>query len=216
MTTSDIERRPDPDNGVGARGARSGPVGEGRAAPARPSLSNKEAAPVLVKLPAPASVRLSQLAWVLSLAVSAVAVVYLFIIREQQLPEIVTVIKGVDESRADATYDTAADILYWSVFAALVALWLVQVTLLVSFSNRRPNIRWWLLGTVLFQGAVFLVCRELVALGERGIPLTRVQLLALALAVLGLLFSALPAALHWTARKHDVARSSGGSSGGDL
>lgn len=217
MTTSDLERRPEPDKGVEGGGARSGVGGEGRAAPARPSLSNKEAAPVLVKLPPPASVRLSQLAWVLSLAVSAAAVVYLFIIREQQLPEIVTVIKGVDETRADATYDTAADIVYWSVFAALVALWLVQVTLLVSFSNRRPNIRWWLLGTALFQGAVFLVCRELVAIGERGAPLAQVMLLALALAAVGLLFSTLPAALRWTARKHDVARAGvGGSPGGDL
>lgn len=214
MTTSDLARRPDPDNGAGARGDRAtSSAGEAREAPARPSLGNKEAAPVLVKLPAPASVRLSQLAWVLSLAVSAVAVVYLFIIREQQLPEIIGVIEAVDAERADATYDTAADIVYWSVFGALVALWLVQVTLLVSFSNRRPNMRWWLLGTALFQGAVFLACRELVALGERGIPLTRVLLLALALAVVGLLFSTLPAALRWTARQHDVARSLGAGGG---
>lgn len=215
MTTSDLERRRDPDNGVAGRGLPSNTTGEGRAAPARPSLSDKEAAPVLVKLPAPASVRLSQLSWVLSLAVSAVAVVYLFIIREPQLPEIVGVIKGVDESRADATYDTAADIVFWSVFGVLVALWLVQVTLLVSFSNRRPHIRWWLLGTALLQGGVFLVCRELVAVGERGIPLERVLLLALALAVVGLLFATFPRALRWTARKHDVVRGAG-AAGGDL
>lgn len=213
MTTSDLERRPDPDKGVGEPDARSTPVGEGRAAPARPSLSNKAAAPVLVKLPAPASVRVSQLSWMLSLAVGAVGIVYLFIIRQQQLPDIVALIKGVDDTRADATYETAADILYWSVFGALVGIVLVQVALLVSFSNRRPKMRWWLLGTVLLLGAVFLVCRELVAVGDRGVPLVRVLLLQLGLAVLGLLVSTLPAALHWTARQHDVSHGVGGTSG---
>lgn len=213
MTTSDLERRPDPDKDAGRPGDRSVPGGEGRAAPARPSLSDKAAAPVLVKLPAPASVRLSQLCWVLSLAVGAAAVVYLFIIRQQQLPDIVALIRGVDDTRADATYDTAADILYWSVFGALVGIVLVQVALLVSFSNRRPKMRWWLLGSVLLLAATFLVCRELVAVGDRGVPLVRVMLLQIGLAVLGLLFSTLPAALHWTARQHDVRRDVGGSPG---
>jgi hypothetical protein len=95
-------------------------------------------------------------------------------------------------------------------------LWLAQVTMLVSFSNRRPNTRWWLLGTVLVQALAFLACRELIAIGPRGVPLVQIQLLALGLAVLGLLFAALPGALRWTARKHDVGRAAGGTSAGDL
>lgn len=211
MTASDIEKSSASGNGAGGRDSDSKPVGEGRAAPARPSLSNKPAAPVLVKLPAPASVRLAQLCWVLSLAVGAVAVVYVFVIRQAQLPDIVTLIKGVDESRADATYQTAADIVYWSVFGCAVAVLLLQIALLVSFSNRRPNVRWWQLGTVLFSGAVFLVARELVAIGDRGVPLVRIMLIQLGLALLALLFSALPKALKWTARRHDVRRGSGES-----
>ncbi|WP_125131225.1 hypothetical protein [Microbacterium sp. 10M-3C3] len=214
MTTSDLERR-SPGNGArrpvapAPQPATAPETGEGRAAPARPPLSGKEGAPIIVKRPAPASVRMSQLSWVLSLAVSAFAVVYLFVIRTPQLPEIVEIIRGVDGSRADETYETAADIVFWVVFGAFVALWLVQVTLLVSFSNRRPNTRWWLLGTLLFQGLAFLACRELVALGQRGAPLVQIQLLALGLAVVGLLFAALPGALRWTARQHDVGRSPG-------
>lgn len=177
--------------------------------PERPPLAGKEAAPVIVKVPAPASVRAAQLSWVLSLAVSAFAVVYLFVIRVPQLPDIVAAVRAVDGSRAEATYQTAADIVFWTVFGAFVALWLVQVTLLVSFSNRRPNVRWWLLGTVLVQGLAFLACRELVATGPRGTPLVQIQLLALGLAVIGLLFAALPGALRWTARKHDVGRAGG-------
>jgi hypothetical protein len=212
MTTSDVERSPAPDNGVGTPGsAAASSTGEGRAAPARPSLSDKAAAPVLVKLPAPVAVRLSQLCWVLSLASGAVAIVYLFVIRVPQLPEIVSLIKGVDASRADATYQTAADIIFWSIFGAMTAIVLVQITLLVSFSNRRPHTRWWLLGTVLVQSAVFFLCRELAAIGERGVPLVRVLLIQLALAVLALLFSALRSALKWTARRHDVQRGTVGS-----
>ncbi|HWI31682.1 MAG TPA: hypothetical protein VNT50_09315 [Microbacterium sp.] len=206
MTSSDIERtdrtpagedRPDP------RGARPE---TGREIPARPALTGKEAAPVIVKRPAPFSVRLSQLFWVLSLAVGAAAVVYLFVIRQAQLPEIQKVVRAVDPSRVEDTYKTAADIIYWSSFGVLVALMLVQVTLLVSFSNRRPNARWWLFGTFLVLAGVVLVVREMVAVGDRGVPLERLLLAQLGLALLALLVSVLPPALRWTARQHDVAR----------
>jgi hypothetical protein len=211
--SSDIERRSSSDKGVAKKDADSTTVGEGRAAPARPSLSNKPGAPVLVKLPAPVSVRLSQLSWVLSIVVGAVAVVYTFVIRVPQLPEIVTIIRGVDESRADTTYQAAADIVFWSIFGAMVAVLLVQITCLVSFSNRRPNARWWLLGTVIFQGIIFLAARELIAVGDRGVPLERIMLIQLGLAGLGLLFAALPPAMKWTARRHDVRRGGSGELG---
>lgn len=181
--------------------------------PQRPPLSNKQSAPVLVKVPPPFVVRISQLLWVLSLLVGGIAVVYLFIIRTQQLPDIADVVRNVDESRVEATYTTVADIIYWSIFGALVGLLLVQITLLVSFSSRRPNVRWWQLGTVFAHAGVFLLARELVAIGERGTPLTRMLLLQLGLAALGLLFSALPAALHWTARRHDVRRADSAGAG---
>lgn len=233
--SSDLERRPPLADGVGGMDVASKAVEEGRTAPvrpssltskaageppapareapARPTLADKPGAPVLVKLPAPASVRLSQLAWVLSLAVGALAVVYLFVIREPLMPDIVALVTGVEADRAEATYQTAADIIYWSVFGSYVAILLVQVTFLVSFSNRRPNTRWWLLGTVLFQGVVFLVCRELVALGDRGVPLVRLLLLQGALALVALLFAAMPGALRWTARRHDVRRTESTAAG---
>jgi hypothetical protein len=216
MTTSDIERR----SSAGLPSERNIDAeksGDGRTAPARPSLHDKPGAPVLVRVPPPFSVRLSQLAWALSLAVGATAVVYLFVIRQPQLPEIVALIKGVDETRADATYQTAADIIFWTVFGAMVLVLLVQVTLLVSFSNRRPHARWWLLATVLLSGAIFLACREIVAVGDRGVPLVQIMLVQLGLAVLGLLFAAFPGALKWTARRHDVRRDESRSlSGGDI
>lgn len=160
----------------------------------------------MVKLPAPVSVRLSQLCWVLSIATGAVGVVYLFVIRQPQMPEIVALIRGVDGSRADETYQTAADIIFWTVFGAMVAILLCQITFLVSFSNRRPHTRWWLLGTVLLQGVVFLICREMVAVGDRGAPLISVMLIQLGLAVIALLVSTLRKALRWTARRVDVQR----------
>ncbi|BDV31933.1 hypothetical protein [Microbacterium terricola] len=175
-------------------------------APDRPPLTGKEAAPVLVKLPPPFFVRLSQIAWLMSLIAGGVAIIYLFVIRQAQLPEIEDLVKAVDGSRADATYTTAADIVFWSVFTPLVAIVLAQIAMQVSFASRRANVRWWQFGSVLFQAGVFLIARELVVFGERALPLERILLVQLGLAVLGLLISLLPQALRWTARQHDVRR----------
>lgn len=175
-------------------------------APGRPSLTGKDAAPVLVKLPPPVVVRISQVAWLTSLIAGGVAIVYLFVIRQAQLPDIADLVRAVDGSRAEATYATTADIVFWSVFTPLVAIVLAQVAMQVSFANRRPNVRWWQFGSILFQGGVFLIARELVIFGERGLPLERILLIQLGLAALGLLVSLLPPALRWTARRHDVRR----------
>lgn len=186
-------------------------------APPRPSLGGKEGAPVLVKLPAPVVVRLSQVAWVLSLAAGAAAVVYLFVIRQAQLPDVADLVRAVDDSRAEDTYTLAADIIFWSLFGVLVAIIALQITFQVSFANRRPNVRWWLFGTFLAQCGVYLLARELVAIGDRGIPLDRLLQAQLALAAIGLLLSVLPPALKWSARRLDVRRGGGESSGaGDL
>lgn len=185
--------------------------------PPRPSLAGKEGAPVLVKLPAPFTVRLSQVAWVLSLIAGAAAVVYLFVIRQAQLPDIADLVRQVDDTRADDTYTLAADIVYWSLFGVLVAIIALQITFQVSFANRRPNVRWWLFGTVVVQAGVYLLARELVAVGERGVPLNRLLQAQLALAGIGLLVSVLPPALKWSARRLDVRRGSGDpGSPGDL
>lgn len=177
-----------------------------RTLPERPPLADKAGAPVLVKLPPPLAVRLAQLLWILSFAVGASAVVYLFIIRKAQLPEILELVRSVDATRAGGTYDTAADIVFWCIFGGAVTVLFVQITFLVAFSNRRPNTRWWLLGTLFLQTIVLLFARELVAMGDRGRPVELLLLIQLGLALLGLGFSVLGSALRWTARKHDVRR----------
>jgi len=84
----------------------------------------------------------------------ACAIVYLVIIRASQLPDIAKLVESVDDTRAEQTYSTTADIIFWSFFGVIVAIALVQIALLVSFSNRRPKIRWWLLAlrsTAIFE-----------------------------------------------------------------
>ncbi len=212
-TISDLEAaRPQPPVAAADRGGAGAPP----QAPARPTLAGKAAAPVLVKLAPPVSVRLAQLGWVLSLVTGAVAVVYLFIIRETQLPEMTEAIKAVDGTRAEETYSTAAEILYWTAFGILAVVLLVQVTCLVSFNNRRPRARWWQFGSVMVLGIALIGIRELVAVGERGLPLTRLLALQVGLALLALAFSVLPPALKWSARRHDVRAVSPGVGGADL
>lgn len=210
MTGSDVaQRRPDEQ----AAAATLQPVvppleatANSRALPERPALHDKAGAPVLVKLPPPLSVRSAQLWWILSFAVGASAVVYLFIIRKAQLPEMAELIRSVDDTRAAGTYDIAADIVFWCIFGGAVAVLFLQIAFLVAFSNRRPNMRWWLLGTVFLQAVVLLFARELVAMGDRGRPVELLLLIQIGLALLGLAFSVLPGAIRWTARQHDIRR----------
>jgi hypothetical protein len=180
-----------------------------REAPERPPTGSPNAAPILTKLPPPFTVRLSQFLWVLSLLTGGIAVVYLFVIREDQVPLITEVVKGVAEGRSEETYTAAADILYWSVFAVMVSLLLIQIVLLVSFTNRKPNVRWWQLATVLGQIGLFLLSSEFFATGEHGPVLRQVLFAQWALAALALLFSSFRGALQWTARKYDVRRAGG-------
>lgn len=186
------------------------------AKPERPALHDKAAAPVMVKMPPPAAVRLAQISWVLSLVVGAIAVGYLFVIRQTIDPDIEAIVRGVDDTRPGETVSTAADIIFWCVFGALVAVLLVQITSLVSFNNRRNNARWWMLGILLFLAVSVLAARHFVAVGDRGVPLDRLLLIQLGLSSLGLLFSVIPAALRWTARKHDIRRGPTGSSSPEL
>lgn len=205
MTTSDLAKAAKPaEIARAAKTDAARPTARSTPAPDRPALSGKAGAPVIVKLPPPFAVRVSQIAWVLSLMAGAVVVVYMFVIRQAQLPAITELVRAVDASRAEATYATAADIIFWAVFTPAVAIVLVQTALQVSFANRRPNVRWWLFGTLLFQAGLLLIAREFVAFGERGAPLDRIMLIQLGLAAVGLLMSLLPPALRWTARRHDV------------
>ncbi|MBB1511195.1 hypothetical protein H5398_12935 [Tessaracoccus sp. MC1679] len=184
-----------------------GPTADsGRKRPERPALDNPNAAPVIVKQPPPFSIRVTQLLWVLGLVAGSVAVVYYFVVREDQLPLIIEAVRGVDGSRQDSTYATAADIIYWSAFWGLVALLLIQITLLVSFMNRKDGARWWMFFTVLGQAALYLVANELVAEGEHGEILRQMFAVQGGLVLLAILVSTFPGALRWTARKHDVRK----------
>lgn len=183
-----------------------GPLRTTRSQPTRPSLTTTNHPPVVARVPPPVPVRLSELFWILSLAVGAVGIVYAFIIRTDQLVHIADRVRAVDATRADETVAATADIIYWSVFGALVTVVLLQILFAVSFANRRPRARWWLLATLLLQGIVLVVTREFTGADSSAEPLRLVLLIQLGFAVLGLLWSLLPVALRWTARGVDVRR----------
>jgi hypothetical protein len=159
---------------------------------------------------------MAQFFWILSFAVGGFAVVYLFVIRQDQLPLIADVARRVTPGRSDETYDAAADIVYWVIFGVIVAMLLTQITLLVSFMSRRPHVRWWQLATWVVQVIVLLLSMEWVAIGDRGQPLKLLLEGQVGLVLLALLASVLPKAIAWSARQHDVRRGTEGVvSGGD-
>lgn len=177
-----------------------------RQLPARPPLANPNLAPVMVKATPPFSIRLTLFLWILSFAAGAFTAVYMFVIRQDLLPEITEVAKAVTAGREDETYERAADIVFWVVFGAIVALLFVQITLLVSFMGRRRKVRWWQLLTFGLQGLLVLLSPEWVALGTKGQPLQPLLAAQLALVLLALLCSVLPRAIAWSARHFDVSR----------
>lgn len=174
--------------------------------PARPPLESPNQPPVVIKQPPPFSVRLAQFLWVLSFLVGTVAVGFLVAIREEQLPVIADAVREVNATRAEETYSSAADIVYWSAFGFMVTLLLVQITLLVSFMNRRKGTRWWQFGTVATQFLLFLVIAELVARGDQGISLRQLMTAQVGLVLLAMLMSVFPGGIAWTARQHDIRR----------
>jgi len=190
---------PTPANGSGAAAAP-------RSAPARPTLANPNAAPVIVKRPPPFFIRLSQLLWVASFAAGGAAVVYFFIVRKTQLPLIADAIRAVDDSRTDSTYESAADIVFWSVFAVMLTLLLIQITLLVSFTSRRPRVRWWQLATWVVQALLYLLAADLVGGGTDGELLRQLLVAQCGLVLLALLSSTTAGGIAWSVRQHDVRR----------
>lgn len=187
-----------------------------RDAPERPALANRNGAPVVIKKSAPFEVRLSQFLWIVSFAVGGFAVVYLFVIRQDLLPLIADLVETVDKGRSEDTYESAADILFWTVFAVSLAMLLAQITLLVSFLNRKPQVRWWQLATLAVQATLVLLSPEWVALGEKGSWVQPLLAAQAALVLLALLLSILPRALAWSARRVDVRRGPEAPRGADL
>lgn len=187
-----------------------------RSQPERPPRLNPNTAPVITKETPPFSVRVSFLMWVLSLFAGGISIVYYFVIRQEQLPLIHAAVRAVDPSRAERTYTTAADIIYWGGFWLMVGLLVAQITLLVSFTNRRDHARWWQLGTFLGQAVLFGLALELVMHGTKGAVVAQLLATQCLLVLLALLTSTLPGAMAWTARKHDVRRRTLGAAGGDL
>lgn len=187
-----------------------------RELPARPTLASPNLPPVIVKATPPFSIRLSLFFWILSFAVGAFTAVYMFVIRQDLLPEITEVAKTVTAGREDATYERAADIIFWVVFGTLIAVLFTQITLLVSFMGRRRKVRWWQLMTFGVLGLLVLLSPEWVALGEKGQPLQPFLAAQAALVLLALLSSILPKAIAWSARGFDVRRGPQGSGRSDL
>jgi hypothetical protein len=201
-----VTEQTNPRAGVPAIESAVATTGRRREAPERPPVASPNAAPVLVKLTPPFSVRASQVLWILSFAVGGFAVVYFFVIRQTQLPLIADVVRGVSGGRAEQTYETAADVVFWIVFSVMVAALLTQITLLVSFMSRRPKMRWWQLATLAVQVLLLLLSMELVAIGERGEPLRLLLAAQCGLVLLALLCSVFPKAIAWSARQHDIRR----------
>lgn len=97
----------------------------------------------------------------------------------------------------------------------MIGLLLIQITLLVSFTNRKPGVRWWQFITLLGQALLFGLGRELIAAGDHGEHLRQLLAGQLVAVTLALLVSNLRGAVAWSVRRHDVRKGLGWSGGAD-
>lgn len=213
---TDIQRETDPVSPSDEADTGSVVPYGGRELPARPVLSRANGAPVLIKAPPPFSIRLSQFLWALSFAVGGFATVYFFVIRKDLLPLIAENAKTVVDGRPDETYDSAADIIFWVVFALILVALFTQITLLVSFAARRAHVRWWQFATLCLQALVVVLSPGWVALGTQGALLQPLLAAQAALVLLALLFSILPSGIRWSARRFDIRRGPEGTDRAEL
>lgn len=202
-------------DGPSSTAATGRPALTGRTVPERPLVVRPTTAPIIANVPPPASIRVSQFFWILAIAIGGFVAVYSFIIRSDQLPLIADRVEAVTEGRTDATYASAADIVFWVFFTTLVIIVLAQIVLLVSFMGRRRRIRWWQFATWMLSLCLLLVSRELVAVGDRGEVLFPLLALLCGLVAIALLFSVLPKAITWSARQYDLRPVSGPVGGSD-
>lgn len=171
---------------------------------------------MLIKATPPFTVRASEFFWILAFAMALFNIVYLFIIRKDLLPLISKAAEKIDKSRSTETYSTAADIVFWTVFGLLVAVLLLQITMLVSFMSRKPHVRWWQLVSLLLLLLATGISSSIIALGPQGKILEPLLLGQCALVLLALFFSILPPAMKWSARRHDIRRGPEQPAGGDF
>jgi hypothetical protein len=187
-----------------------------RVPPPRPPVVHPSTAPVLATMPPPFTIRCAQLLWVVGIALGGFIAVYLFVIRQTQLPLIADVVRTVTVGRPEETYEAAADIIFWIFFGATVVVVLAQITLLVSFMGRRRRIRWWQLATWVIMVGLLLFSRELVAVGDRGAVLFPLLAIWCGVVLLALICSILPPSITWSARQYDLRPGPTGPSHADL
>lgn len=194
----------------------SGPLRTGRAQPERPALDAPNSAPVVANIPPPLSSRIAEALWSFGLAAGALTAAYFFITRTDELERIRERVEAVDPDRAVEAVESTADIIFWSLFGALIALLLIQLWAAVAFANRRPGARAWLCGSLAAFGGLAVVALEFTRPGEAGMPLRWFALAYVGLLAVALLASLLPGSRAWTRRRFDVRRGPVATGGSDL
>ena len=187
-----------------ARPASAGADAGGSAAPGD---GNSNTAPVLVKLTPPFSVRMSQLFWILSFAVGGVLRSSTCSSSARSSCRSSPMSPGASPrgARARPTRGRRHHLLV--VFGMMVAVLLVQITLLVSFMSRRPHIRWWQLADAGVQVILLLLSAGDGRDRRAGAAAAAIFLRRSSdSSLLALLASVLPQAIAWSARQHDVRR----------
>lgn len=168
------------------------------APPPRPQMSDLTPAPVPPKIVPAGPVKLASYLWIASFVAGLMAILVVFLGRDEQLKRLGDVLTGMRPNEDQATLDAVADVVLWGSLLALVAVIVVEGILLAVMMRRHGAVRWVMLVVLLIQVVVTVLADALVVTpGTDGWGVHALLLAQLVLAGAALVVSTLPGAGRW-------------------
>lgn len=168
------------------------------APPPRPEMSDLTPAPVPPKIVPAGPVKVASYLWIASFVAGLMAILIVFLARDDQLTRLGDVLTGMRPNEDPATLDAVAGVVLWGSLGVLVLVIVVEGILLAVMMRRHGAVRWVMLLVLLIQCAVTVLADALVAapgLDDWGVHVLLFGQLVLAGAAL--VVSTLPGAGRW-------------------
>jgi hypothetical protein len=161
-------------------------------------MSDLTPAPVPPKIVPAGPVRAASYLWIASFVAGLVAILIVFLGRDDQLTRLGELLAGMRPNEDPSTIDAVADVVLWGSLLALVFVIVVEGVLLAVMMRRHGAVRWVMLLVLLIQCVVTVLADALVVTpGLDGWGTHLLLLVQLVLAGAALVVSTLPGAGRW-------------------
>lgn len=161
-------------------------------------MSDLTPAPVPPKIVPAGPVKVASYLWIASFIAGLMAILIVFLGRNDQLTRLGDVLTGMRPDEDPATIDAVAEFVLWGSLLALAVVIVIEGILLAILMRRHGAVRWVMLPVLLIQCVVAVLADALVvAPGIDGWGIHLLLLVQLVLAGTALVVSTLPGAGRW-------------------